>query len=136
MLDEIAAQERKLIFFVDDNFLMPYPNTPFYERLQRENRLLWDGTWWLHPEYRFNHAAFVPANMSPGELTEACRRIRKRWNTPASIFTRMWDFKTHMSSLYRLGIYLKYNPLYSRETMKKQDMRFGLRGAAAQSASA
>ena len=64
--------------------------------------------------------------MSPDELTEACWRIRRRWNSPSSIFARMWDFKTHMSSLYRLGIYLKYNPLYSRESIRKQDMLFGL----------
>jgi hypothetical protein len=39
----------------------------------------------------------------------------------------MWDFKTHLSSLYRLGVYLKYNPIYGREAIKKQGMMFGLK---------
>ena len=108
------------------NILMPYPGTPFYDRLQRENRLLWDGNWWLHPEYRFNHAAFVPKNMTPEELTEACWQCRYQWNKASSIFHRMWDFKTHMSSLTRLSVYLQYNPLYAKEAYKKQGMLFGL----------
>jgi hypothetical protein len=39
----------------------------------------------------------------------------------------MWDFKTHLSSPTRLAVYLTYNPLYAREALRKQDMRFGLR---------
>ena len=46
--------------FAAFNVLMPYPSTPFYERLKAEGRLLYDGRWWLHPDYRFNYAAFRP----------------------------------------------------------------------------
>jgi radical SAM superfamily enzyme YgiQ (UPF0313 family) len=112
--------------FAAFNILMPYPATPLYERLRREGRLLWDGKWWLHPEYRFNHAAFAPRNMTPDELTEACWHCRDEWNQAASIFRRMWDFKTHMSSPTRLGVYLAYNPLYAKETRRKHGMFFGL----------
>jgi len=112
--------------FAAYNILMPYIQTPLYERLQREGRLLWDGKWWLHPEYRFNHAAFVPKQMSPDELTAACWECRHAWNRPSSIFKRMWDFKTHMSSPTRLAVYLTYNPIYARETMRKHGMLFGL----------
>jgi len=112
--------------FAAFNILMPYPETPLYDRLEREGRLLWDGRWWLHPEYRFNHAAFTPRNMSPEELTEACWHCRHEWNTRASIFKRMWDFQTHMRSPSRLGVYLAYNPLYAKEAYKKQGMLFGL----------
>ncbi len=112
--------------FAAFNILMPYPGTPLYDRLAGSGRLLWDGRWWLHPEYRFNHAAFVPANMSPEELTEAGWNCRYHWNKASSIFRRMWDFKTHMSSLTRLGIYLRYNPLYAGEAYRKQGMLFGL----------
>ena len=105
---------------------MPYPATPLYDRLKEENRLLFDGRWWLHPEYRFNQAAFVPKLMTPDELTEACWECRRNWNTPRSIFWRMWDFKTHLSSPVRLAAYLQYNPIYAREARKKQGMLFGL----------
>ena len=57
--------------FAAFNILMPYPSTPLYKKLKDENRLLYNGKWWLHPAYRFNHAAFVPKNMTSAELTEA-----------------------------------------------------------------
>ena len=123
-LHDFAMQSR--FCFAAYNILMPYPSTPLYERLAREQRLLWDGQWWLHPAYRFNHAAFLPRRMSPDELTEACWTCRRDWNRPSSVFRRLWDFKTHLSSPVRLGVYLKYNPLFAKETLKKQGMRFGL----------
>ena len=72
--------------FAAFNILMPYPNTPLYRKLQTEGRLLYDGKWWLHPQYRFNHAAFRPQLMSPEELTEACFQARSRFNSLGSIF--------------------------------------------------
>ncbi len=112
--------------FAAYNILMPYPATPLYDRLAGEGRLLFDGRWWLHPEYHFNHAAFVPRNMSPEELTEAVWRCRRDWNRPGSIFWRFWDLKTHLSSPARMAVYLAYNPLYAKETFKKQGMLLGL----------
>ena len=111
--------------FAAFNILMPYPGTPLYDRLKAEGRLLYDGQWWLHPEYRFNHAAFMPQNMSPEELTQACWECRHEWNRPMSVFKRSLDFKTHMSSLYRFLAYWTYNPIYSKENFKKQSMFFG-----------
>lgn len=112
--------------FAAFNILMPYPGTPLYERLSAEGRLLYDGKWWLNEDYRFNHAAFIPKNMTPDELTEATWKCREAWNTRRSILHRMWDFKTHLSSPYRLALYFAYNRLYSRETIRKQGMHFGL----------
>jgi radical SAM superfamily enzyme YgiQ (UPF0313 family) len=107
------------------NILLPYPSTPLYNRLHSENRLLWDGQWWLHPDYRFNHAAFVPKNMTPEELTQVCWDCRVKWNSAASILRRMLDPKTNLSSPVRLAFYLYYNLLYAREIRNKQGMRFG-----------
>ena len=118
------AEEHKFCFAAF-NILMPYPSTPLYARLETEGRLLWGGKWWLHPEYRFNHAAFIPKHMTPGELTEAVFRCRKRWNSVPSILTRAWDFQTHMSSPYRLGTYFVYNKLFASEAMTKHGMYFG-----------
>ena len=120
------AMENKFCFAAY-NILMPYPSTPLYARLKSEGRLLWDGRWWLHPEYRFNHAAFQPTHLSPDELTAACWENRRDWNTAGSIFKRMWDFKTHLSSPFRLGVYLTYNPIYGREACSKQGLSFGYR---------
>ncbi|KDR96620.1 Radical SAM superfamily enzyme YgiQ, UPF0313 family [Peptoclostridium litorale DSM 5388] len=131
--DTLDSIKRTLEFAVNNKFcfaafniLMPYPQTPLYEKLKEENRLLYDGKWWLHPEYRFNYAAYEPKNMSADELTEACFEARKIFNSPASIIKRAFDFKTNMSSLYRLAIYASYNPLFRKEVFKKQGMIFGL----------
>jgi hypothetical protein len=63
--------------------------------------------------------------MKPDELTNTIWDCRDKWTSPWSIFYRMWDFKTHMSSLTRLALYLAYNPLYAKESYKKQGMLFG-----------
>jgi radical SAM superfamily enzyme YgiQ (UPF0313 family) len=108
------------------NVLMPYPNTPLYRRLEAEGRLLYDGRWWLHPEYRFNHAAFRPARMTADQLTEAAWACRRRWNGPASIVRRALDPRTNLSSAYRFALYCLYNPIYRRESFKRQGLRLGL----------
>lgn len=108
------------------NILVPYPKTPLYQRLQAEGRLLYDGKWWLHPEYRFNYAAFEPKNMTADELTEACWECRSSYNSLGFLIRRIFDTKTNLRNLYKLGVYLKYSPIFRREVFKKQGMRFGL----------
>ena len=95
-------------------------------QLGAEGRLLYDGKWWLHPEYRFNYAAFQPKNMSPEELTEACWHCRSTYNSLGSFIRRAFDLKTNMRTLYKLGVYLKYSPIFRKEVFKKHSMRFGL----------
>jgi radical SAM superfamily enzyme YgiQ (UPF0313 family) len=109
------------------NVLMPYPGTPLYERLRGEGRLLYDGRWWLHPDYRFNSAAFRPARMTADELTETAWQCRRRWNSPASIVRRALDRATNMHSLTRFALYCIYNPLFRRESLKRQGLLLGLR---------
>lgn len=113
--------------FAAFNVLMPYPNTPFYERLKAEGRLLYDGRWWLHPDYRFNAAAFRPARMTADQLTEAAWACRQRWSSWGSIFKRALEPATNMASLYRFATYWAYNPLFRREAFKKQGMHLGTR---------
>lgn len=108
------------------NILVPYPNTSLYNKLAAEGRLLYDGQWWLHPEYRFNYAPFQPKHMSADELTEACWHCRSTYNTVGSLVRRIFDPKTNLRSLYKLGVYLKYAPIFRKEVFKKHAMRFGL----------
>ncbi len=112
--------------FAAFNVLMPYPNTRLYHRLKAEGRLLYDGAWWLHPDYRFNYAAFRPRLMSADELTEAGFDCRSRFNRVGAIIRRTFDLKTNMRSLYRLAIYAIYSRLFRQETFKKHGMRLGL----------
>lgn len=111
--------------FAAFNILMPYPNTPLYDRLKRENRLLYDGAWWLHPKYRFNDAAFIPAQMTPDELTEVCFEARTRFNSIGSMLWRFSDLKTNMRTLRRMSAFWQFTPVFRREVFKKHGMVFG-----------
>lgn len=113
--------------FAAYNILMPYPNTPLYEKLKAEGRLLYDGKWWLHEDYRFNYCSIVPKKMTPDELTEISFDCRKRFNSLKSIITRALEFRTNMRTPYRFMTYLIYNPLFRKEVFKKQGMKFGLK---------
>jgi hypothetical protein len=64
--------------------------------------------------------------MSAEELTQATFHARKVFNSFPSIFQRVWDFRTNLRTPYRLGVYLAYNPLFRKETLKKQGRRLGL----------
>ncbi len=111
--------------FAAFNILMPYPQTTLYDRLARDDRLLYDGAWWLHPEYRFNHAAFRPLHMTPDELTEAGLYARKTFNSVSSILRRTLDPKTNLRSMGKLGLFLLYSPLFRVEALKKQGLHLG-----------
>lgn len=122
---EFALENR--FTFAAYNILMPYPNTPLYRKLAQEGRLLYDGKWWLHPEYRFNSAAFVPAQMTADELTAACHEARKKYNTIPSLLYRFSDIKTNLRTLWSVAAYWKYTTLFRREVYQKHGMRFGLK---------
>jgi len=122
---EFALKNR--FTFAAFNILMPYPNTPLYRRLEQEGRLLYDGKWWLHPEYRFNNAAFTPVGMTADKLTEACHEARKKFNTIPSLMYRFSDIKTNLKTLWSIAAYWKYTTLFRKEVYKKHGMRFGLK---------
>lgn len=116
---------RNKFTFAAFNILMPYPNTPLYDRLQKEGRHLYDGRWWLHPRYRFNDAAFVPAQMTPDQLTEECHRARQAFNTIPSLLWRFSDLRTNMRTLTRMRAFWRFTPVFRREVYKKHGMVFG-----------
>ena len=111
--------------FAAFNILMPYPNTPLYDRLAKEGRHLYEGKWWLHPQYRFNDAAFVPAQMTPDDLTEACYEARRAFNTIPSMLWRFSDLRTNMRTLNRMRRYWQFTPVFRKEVFKKHGMVFG-----------
>lgn len=111
--------------FAAYNILMPYPGTPLYDELAAQDRLLYNGTWWLHPDYRFNHAAFQPATMSPDELTALAFECRKRTNSVRSIAYRLAEPSTNLRTPMRFGNFVAYNPIFRTEVFRKQSMRLG-----------
>ena len=110
--------------FAAFNILMPYPKTEVYEKLNNENRLLYDGKWWLHPDYRFNRAAYNPKKISANELTEYCLYMRKKFNSIPVILKRILS-RHNIRNIGRIWLIFKMMFLFRIETLKKQDMKFG-----------
>jgi radical SAM superfamily enzyme YgiQ (UPF0313 family) len=125
-LDDLAAFALKHRFaFAAFNTLTPYPGTSLYKRLLAEERLLYDGKWWLHPGYRYNFAAFRPRYMSADALTEHAHAIRKRFNSLPSIALRSIAALSIGSSRTALAQILRYGPFFRREVRRKQGMHLG-----------
>jgi radical SAM superfamily enzyme YgiQ (UPF0313 family) len=118
----------KKFAFAAFNVLTPYPGTAFYERMKAEGRLLYDGCWWLHDDYRFGYAAFRPKHIRPEELSELGYQARIRHNSIFQILRRATDFKTNAKDFWSLFTYFAYNPLFRAEFHKKYEMMLGYRG--------
>lgn len=123
--DMISFALRWKFPFAAFNVLMPYPGTPFHDRLRAEGRLLYDGKWWIHPDYRFNHAAFRPLHMSPEELTEIGLKARRAFNTPPQIARRFLNPRGGPHLLRKAWIIGRYALLFRREMYRKHGMALG-----------
>jgi len=125
LLETLDWALAKKFTFSAFNVLMPYPGTEVYRRMKAEGRLLYDGKWWLHPDYRFNHAAYQPKGMTADELTETAWHCRSRFNSFGSIMRRAFEPRTNMRTPTRFALYCLYNPLFRNESFKKQGLLLG-----------
>lgn len=80
------AQEHAL-YIAAFNHLTPFPGTPLYARLVRENRMLYEA-WWLDDRYSYNRIPFQPRGMEPEELRRGCLAARRRFYSWPSILRR------------------------------------------------
>lgn len=96
--------------------------------MKAEGRLLYDGCWWLHDDYRFGDAAFRPRNLTPEMLSELGHQARLRHNSLYQVLRRATDFKTNARDMRSLMTYFAYNPLFRGEMLKKHGMMLGYRG--------
>lgn len=107
------------------NILTPYPGTPLYNKMREEGRLLYDGKWWLHKDYCFNHAVFTPKNMTADELTEYGYTARKEFNSLWNITRRVFNVRINLNFLLKLKLIFKYSLVFRREIYRKQDLIMG-----------
>jgi radical SAM superfamily enzyme YgiQ (UPF0313 family) len=83
------AKENKF-YIAAFNHLTPFPGTPLYARLERENRLLYD-KWWLDDRYSYNQIPFKPLQITPEELQAGCLQSRAEFYRWGSIWSRSVD---------------------------------------------
>ena len=69
------------------NHLLPFPNTPLYDRLKAEERLIYD-KWWLEDGYHYGELAFHPKKLSAEKLSQLCRDARKEFSAPKTVLSR------------------------------------------------
>ena len=115
---------RQKFFLAAFNHLVPFPGTPLYHRLKRENRLLSD-PWWLDPSYRFGDVAFQPARMSAKELAERCFWARREFYRFGSVLSRACDVKGNCRDLRAAMTYLWLNLFSGREMRRRQGLPLG-----------
>ena len=124
--DDNTVFERTLEFAMDIeldiaqfNWLAPYPGTPMYDRLKAENRLV-NNEWWLTGS-GLGDVVYYPRRMSPDELQEGSRWVRKSFYSTSSILKRFLG-KSRLSlsrlSLFDLLLYTKFNWGYKKQYAK------------------
>lgn len=104
---EFAIKNKFTLAFF--HILMPYPGTAVYEQFKNESRLLYNGTWWNHPDYRYNMAAFKPRLMTADQLTEATIKANSAFYSTSSIAKRLFDHKTHLRNMVNFWVYSRFN---------------------------
>lgn len=101
------------------NHLTPFPGTPLYKRLEKENRLLYEA-WWLDDRYRYNEIPFQTTNLRPEEITAHCVESRRRFYGWKSIMKRGFSpVNRHDSVMFRN--FFPINLMHAREI----DQRMG-----------
>jgi radical SAM superfamily enzyme YgiQ (UPF0313 family) len=122
--DTIETIDETVEFAIKNKFafaffhiLMPYPGTEIYRQFKEEGRLLFDGHWWNHPDYRYNQATFKPRLISPEKLSEATVKANLDFYSFSSIARRLFDSRTNMRNFYNLFVYARLNYILRVTTM-------------------
>jgi radical SAM superfamily enzyme YgiQ (UPF0313 family) len=106
------------LFLANISPLTPMPGSRLYQRLQREERLLYD-TWWLDPRYMYGDVVYRPAQMTPEALRAACRDARAAFYGYRSIGSRLLHLRASARTPSHLGLYLAANLMSRRELAYK-----------------
>ena len=117
------AMESKLAL-AQFNPLIPTPATSLFERLKKENRLLYE-RWWLDDNYRYGETIFLPKRLTPEQLAEGCFQLRRDFGAYSSIFQRMLNPRANAHSVYNLIAYLAINRASIKEILNKQGEPLG-----------
>jgi radical SAM superfamily enzyme YgiQ (UPF0313 family) len=116
------ALEQKF-YMVAFNHLTPFPGTPLYERLEREERLLFD-KWWLDPRYRYGMVPFAPKGMTAEAVASRCIDARRAFYSAGSIAARSFD-RVNAGSVFMWTNFFVINGLMRREVLERRDFPLG-----------
>jgi radical SAM superfamily enzyme YgiQ (UPF0313 family) len=92
------------------NHLTPFPGTALYQRLEQEQRLLYEA-WWTDPAYSYNVVPFTPRGMSAEDVERGCVEARRSFYSWPSIARRAFD-PVNRASLFMFRNYFLINALH------------------------
>jgi radical SAM superfamily enzyme YgiQ (UPF0313 family) len=95
--------ERSELFDVQITYQTPFPGTPLYQRLEREDRLLYPGAWERCTLFDVN---FRPDGMTVDELRQGFHDLTERLYSPEMTTWRKTNFaeKYLRSRRHRLSV--------------------------------
>jgi radical SAM superfamily enzyme YgiQ (UPF0313 family) len=105
------------------NHLTPFPGTPLYQRLGKENRLLYE-SWWLDDRYSYNKVPFRPERMSPEELQRQCLEARRSFYSWGSIVQRAMH-PVNRSNFFMFRSFLPINWMHRADTSLRDHYPLG-----------
>jgi radical SAM superfamily enzyme YgiQ (UPF0313 family) len=128
--DTRASFDQTVEFAIDQRFyiaafnhLTPFPGTGLYEKLKLEGRLRSDA-WWLDERYRYNDLPFVPARLSPDEVTCLCVAARRKFYRWSSILKRGLE-RSNRSDPFMLRNFLPINIMHRADVDKRNGYPLG-----------
>ncbi|MEA3413455.1 MAG: DUF4070 domain-containing protein [Pseudomonadota bacterium] len=128
--DTVDAFEEAVEFSKDHGFyitafnhLTPFPGTPLYSRLERENRLIFR-RWWLDEGYSYNQIPFLPRGMTPEALQEHCLDARRSFYSLGSMLNRGFD-RINRSSAFMFRNFFVINAMHRAEIRQRNRYPLG-----------
>lgn len=122
--DTLEFALRHQFYMVAFNHLTPFPGTPLYARLERENRLLFE-RWWLDPAYRYGMVPFRSRGLSPERIQQLCVDSRREFYSLGSMVKRSLDFQVNSSNLFMWSQFFFINWLMRREVSEREAYPLG-----------
>jgi len=113
---------RNKLFMVGFNHVTPFPGTPLYNRLEKENKLRF-AKWWLDDNYTYGQVPFK-SNINYKLIEKECRRIRQEFYGIRSILYRMTSL-TNIFPLFMFLVYLFINTLLRKDTIQRKGFPLG-----------
>jgi radical SAM superfamily enzyme YgiQ (UPF0313 family) len=128
--DRLEAFEEAAEFALDHKFylaafnhLTPFPGTPLYNRLETENRLLYD-KWWLDPRYKYNDLPFRPQTLQPEEIRMGCIRAREKFYGIPAMLKRGFD-PVNRANAFMFRNFFMINEMHRREISVRDHFPLG-----------
>jgi len=120
---ELFAEEQRF-YLAAFNHITPFPGTPLYDRLQREERMLFE-RWWLDEDYRYGMLPFSPAAIPAEELERHCVAARRRFYGYPSMVRRSLDFRVNSKTPFMWFNFFVINSLMRREVLQRKRYPLG-----------